>query len=84
MSLYNFHRVLIAAAIAFDFVLTLWAIREYRAAEEGQGVMLLVAIGSSIISIGLVAYLVYFNRNLAMLRHGLTDPSRWTGGDGAD
>jgi len=79
MSLYNFHRVLIAAAILFDFLFTFWAIREYRFADEGKTALLLTAIGSSIFTIALIAYLVYFNRNLAVFRHELAERQRLAG-----
>jgi len=73
MSLYNFHRVLIGATILFDLFFTFWAIRQYRLSEES--INLVLAIGSSVISMGLVVYLVYFNRNLAMVRHILANQS---------
>jgi len=68
MSLYHFHRVLITAAILFDFFFTFWAIRQYQA-EDGVAMDLAMAIGSSVATVGLIVYLVYFNRNLAVLRH---------------
>jgi uncharacterized membrane protein len=68
MSLYHFHRVLITAAILFDFFFTFWAIRQYQA-PDGAAMDLVMAIGSSVVTVALVAYLVYFNRNLAVLRH---------------
>jgi steroid 5-alpha reductase family enzyme len=67
MSLYSFHRVLISAAILFDFFFTFWAVRQYRA--NGDVMDLVMGIGSSVFTIGLVAYLVYFNRNLTVHRH---------------
>ena len=67
MSLYYFHRVLITAAVLFDFFFTFWAVRQYRLND--QMIDLVMAIGSSVVTIGLVAYLVYFNRNLTIHRH---------------
>lgn len=74
MALYNFHRVLIAAAILFDFMFTFWAVRQYSLDKEP--IQLIMAIGSSILTVGLVAYLVYFNRSLAMVRHVLAGRRR--------
>ncbi len=71
MSLYSFHRVLIAAAILFDFGFTFWAVRQYR--MDDQMINLVMAIGSSVVTLGLIAYLVYFNRNLAVHRHMISD-----------
>ena len=78
MSLYNFHRVLIGAAIVFDFFFTFWSIRQWR--ESGDAAMLVMAIASSIVSIALIAYLVYFNRNLAVMRHVLSSRQGANGG----
>lgn len=78
MSLYSFHRVLITATILFDFFFTFWAVRQYRMTDDM--VQLIMAVGSSLVMVGLVAYLVYFNRNLAVLRHALSSPQR--GGEG--
>ncbi len=74
MALYNFHRVLISAAILFDFFFTFWALREYR--QTADGMQLAMAIGSSIVTVAMVAYLVYFNRNLAVMRHVLEGRDR--------
>ncbi len=67
MALYHFHRVLIGAAILFDFLFTFYAIRQFNL--TGDSMQLWMGIISSIITIGLVAYLVYFNRKLALLNH---------------
>lgn len=67
MSLYNFHRVLIGAAILFDIFFTFWAYGRYR--DSGDQVQLVMAVASSIVTAGLVVYLVYFNRNLHVMRH---------------
>lgn len=69
MDLYSFHRVLISAAILFDFLFTFWAVRQWRV--DSDPMMLVMAVGSSVVTITLVAYLVYFNRSLAVLRHTL-------------
>jgi uncharacterized membrane protein len=67
MALYNFHRVLIAIAIVFDFLFTFWALRQWRLTSDS--ILLVTAVASSVVTIGLIAYLVYFNRNLSLLRH---------------
>ena len=69
MVLCNFHRVLISAALVFDFGFVFWTIRQYR--PTADAVQLVMAIGLSAVTVALVAYLVYFNRNLTVLRHVL-------------
>jgi hypothetical protein len=67
MSLYQFHRVLIAAAIVFDALFTFWALRQWQ--NSGHDHMLLaMAIGSTVVTVTMVTYLVYFNRNLTRPR----------------
>ncbi len=66
MALYNFHRVLIAAAILFDGAFSLYCYRNFQ--NSGDGVQLAMLIGSTIITFALVGYLIYFNKNLAVLR----------------
>ncbi len=78
MSLYNFHRVLIGAAIVFDLFFTFWSVRQWR--DDGETTMLVMAIASSIVTVALIAYLVYFNRNLAVLRHALSQRGDAAGG----
>ena len=65
MALYHFHRVLIAAAILFDFAFSLYAFRRYS--ETSQTIDLAMAVGSSVVTVALVAYLIYFNRSLRLL-----------------
>ena len=67
MALYNFHRVLITAAILFDFGFTYWAILQYRETDDVK--QLVLAVLSSVVTLALVAYLVYFNRTLTVLRY---------------
>ncbi len=69
LALNNAHRVLITAAIVFDFFFTFWAIRQYRQSNDVKQLALVVA--SSAVTLALVAYLVYFNRNLSVLRYSL-------------
>lgn len=66
MALYNFHRVLISCAVLFDFFFTLWSIRQWNL--DGRAVNLVMAVASSLVTIGLVVYLIYFNRHLMVLR----------------
>ncbi len=79
MALYNFHRVLIAVAILFDFGFTFWTIRQYNL--TGDAIQLVLAVGSSVVTVGLVVYLVYFNRNLSVLRHILAARCVYCGSD---
>jgi hypothetical protein len=69
VSLYNFHRVLITASILFDFFFTWWSLRRYF--DTSDVTQLVMAIASTVVTVALVVYLVYFNRNLAVLRHAL-------------
>jgi ABC-type cobalamin transport system permease subunit len=65
MALYNFHRVLIAAAILFDFGFTLYAFRRYDI--TGSTTDIVMGVVSSIVTVALVAYLIYFNYSVRML-----------------
>ncbi|MEX2214461.1 MAG: hypothetical protein WD768_10055 [Phycisphaeraceae bacterium] len=69
MALYHFHRVLIAAAILFDFFFSLFCIRRYNL--HGEVMDLVYAIGSSAISVGFILYLIHFNRKVARYRANL-------------
>ena len=66
MALYNFHRVLIGAAILFDLVFSLYCFRKWQ--ETGATSQLIMLIGSSVVTVAMVAYLIYFNKNLTVLR----------------
>ena len=70
MALYNFHRVLIAAAILFAIGFCLYCVRNYQ--STGDVVQLVMLIVLSIVTVGLVGYLIHFNKNLTVLRHMLT------------
>ena len=69
MSLYYFHRVLIVATIVFDFFFTLWSIRMWR--ETSEPTYIYLAVGSSILTLAFIAYLVYFNRKLPQVKQNL-------------
>ena len=66
MALFQFHRVLIAVTVMFDFLLTLWSIRRWN--TTGEDTFLYLAIGSSVVSLALLAYLVNFSKNLNAMR----------------
>ena len=66
MTLFAFHRVLICAAIAFDVFFTLFCIRKYN--RYGDPWELVMAFASSLLTIALVAYLIYFNKKVRALR----------------
>jgi hypothetical protein len=74
MALYAFHRILIAAAILFDFVFTVFCIRKFN--RNGDVWELAWGIASSVLTVGLVVYLVYFNRKTAALRIALAARDR--------
>ncbi len=62
MALYNFHRVLISIYILFDLFFTLLCVRRYL---DGAGtIQLVMGIGSSVVTVGLILYLVNFNRRM--------------------
>jgi hypothetical protein len=67
MALYAFHRVLIAAAIFFDFVFTVFCIRKYNG-PNGDIKDLIWALLSSVITVGFVWYFIHFTRKTARLR----------------
>ncbi|MBI1336950.1 MAG: hypothetical protein GC164_08315 [Phycisphaera sp.] len=62
MALYNFHRVLITASILFDAFFSYWSFQQWR--ETGESINLVMLVGSSVVTLGLIAYFIYFNRNL--------------------
>jgi len=66
MALYNFHRVLIAAAIVFDAGFTWFSLRRWN--RSGDQLDLIMAIASTIITISFVVYLVFFNRKTRRLQ----------------
>ena len=66
MNLNAFHRILIAASIAFDVFFTIFCIRKYN--RSGDWVQIALAVAASLLTIALVAYLLYFNRKVAALR----------------
>ena len=71
MSLYNFHRVFIIVAILFDVGFSIYCYQKYQMSSEYLHVVML--IGSSVVTLVLVAYLIYFNRSLAILRSMASD-----------
>lgn len=79
MALYNFHRVLIAAAILFDLGFSLYCYRKWQ--DGGEPMQLVMLIGSSVVTVGLVAYLVYFNKKLTVLRRLSHEHRARTGDD---
>lgn len=66
MALIAFHRILIAAAIAFDGFFTLFCIRKYN--RSGDVWELVMGFGSSVLTIGLVVYLIHFNKKVKAIR----------------
>ena len=66
MALYNFHRVLIAATILFDLGFSLYCFRKWQ--ETGFTSQLIMLIGSTVVTVAIVAYLIYFHKNLTVLR----------------
>ena len=83
MVLYHFHRILISASILGDMVFTYWCVAAYNRAEAARRAAwgffenpLVWGVGSTIIVVLMVAYLIYFNRNLVNLRALLSQPVR--------
>ena len=74
----NFHRVLIAAAIGFAFFFTVWAVDQFQQTDNVN--QLVLAVASTVVTLALVACLVYFNRNLSVLRHTLASRCVHCGG----
>ncbi len=69
MALYTFHRILIAAAIFFDFIFTLFCVRKFNA--NGNPVELVWGGLATLIVVALVGYLIVFNRKTAILQASL-------------
>jgi hypothetical protein len=67
MALYGFHRILIAAAIFFDFVFTVFCIRKYNG-PNGDIKDIIWAGVASAITVGFVGYFIHFTRKTARLR----------------
>ena len=62
MALFNFHRVLISGYILFDLFFTLLCVRRWL---DGAGsIQIVMGVGSSVITLGLIVYLVNFNRRM--------------------
>lgn len=74
MPRYHFHLLLIATVILFDLLFVFWAVRQYRLADEGTP--LAMAVGTALVTLGLLISLVRFNRNQAVLRHLLGTHAR--------
>lgn len=77
MALYHFHRVLISFSILFAFGFGLWSFRQ----ADGQGSMLAMAAISTLLAVGMVAYLIYFNMRVRVMNqlHDSGDASASTG-----
>ncbi len=66
MSLLIFHRVLIVASIGFDVFFTLFCVRKYNV--TGDAWELVMAGASSLLTVGLIVYLIYFNKKTRAIR----------------
>lgn len=69
MSLYIFHRVLIAASILFDAWFSIWCWQMYGQTEDSTYIIMLV--GSSVLMLSFLVYLIYFNRKTRKLQHAI-------------
>ena len=67
MALYNFHRVLISSAILFFFGFGLYVFRQSGVTERAAD--LAMGIGSVLVSLAMIAYLIYFNYRIRVLQH---------------
>jgi len=70
MDLYHFHRVLIASATLFCLGFSLYSYRQFNQLERAG--YLVMAVGSVVIGLGMIGYLIYFNSKLAKIRHKST------------
>ncbi|MAE67198.1 MAG: hypothetical protein CMJ18_23300 [Phycisphaeraceae bacterium] len=66
MALYNFHRVLIASAILFDFGFSLYCFRRYQI--TGEGLQLTMLVASSVVTVAMIGYLIHFNKGLVVFQ----------------
>ncbi len=74
MNLNGFHRILVGASIAFDLFFTVFCIRKYN--RTGDVMQIVMAVVTSLLTLGLVFYLVHFNRKVAALRITLAARAR--------
>lgn len=65
MALYNFHRVLITAAILFFLSFAVYAWQRYT--DQGGTTNLVMAAASAAVGVGAIVYLIYFNIRLRKL-----------------
>jgi len=65
MALYNFHRVLITAAILFFLAFAVYAWQRYT--DQGGTTNLVMAAASAAVGVGAIVYLIYFNIRLRKL-----------------
>ena len=72
MMRHHLHRLLIGAVIVFDVMFLFWAVR------TADATTLAMAVGSAVVTVGLLICLVRFNRNHAVLRHMLAIHGRPT------
>lgn len=69
MSLYIFHRVLIGASILFDAFFSMWCWQTYQKTEDSTYIAMLTV--SSLLVVGFIVYLIYFNRKTRRLQHAI-------------
>lgn len=67
MAAFALHQLIMATALALDFIFMFWALRRYT--QTGENMLLCGAIVSTFLTITLVSYLVYFNRRIALINH---------------
>jgi len=66
MSLYYFHRVLIASAILFALGFAVYSYQRFG--QSGDTIDLAASITSGVIFLGMIGYLVYFNTKIRRLQ----------------
>ena len=66
MSLYYFHRVLIASAILFALGFAAYSYQRFG--QSGDTVDLATSITSGMICLGMIGYLIYFNAKVRRLQ----------------
>lgn len=67
MPAFALYQLVVISALIMDFMFAFWALRRYS--DTGDNILLCSAIGSAIVTVTMVSYVVYFNRRMAVINH---------------
>jgi heme/copper-type cytochrome/quinol oxidase subunit 4 len=68
MAIYNLHRVLILATVAFAAGLGYFALHHLRTQAENRGSYIAMLIGAAVMALVMLGYFFYFNAHLRRQR----------------